>query len=262
MRTTRDLVQHLFLTDSKAHWILIQPSSEVYASRCHEVSSNLTRSTGREHWALMEFGITCGRWMNFARYQVFWLLYFRTTAFLLFGKKMNRPFLPWQVCLEVPSWESLVLRHSQQVHLLLQRFNLTKYKCFSIALACEGLSPPKMNPKFSPIEVFRAPQAAQLLAQAFKNGHFELHVPCLWTFGPPKYPFRISDGRGQALHTQTQVPQQQIGWRPISISCAKTRKSSLRKPFKAHKLSPKISWWDTNSPPSVVTFWESGNTQN
>ena len=30
----------------------IQPSSRVYASRCHEVSSNLTKSTGKEHSAL------------------------------------------------------------------------------------------------------------------------------------------------------------------------------------------------------------------
>lgn len=44
----------------------------------------------------------------------------------------------------------------------------------------------------------------------------------------------IDDGQNPALHAQTQVPQQQIGWRPISISCAKTRKSSLPKRFKDH----------------------------
>ena len=137
-------------------------------------------------------------------------------------------------------WKYLV-RHSQQVHLLSIRIDPSQAANGSIwqntnvsALLWHARDCPlcpKMNPKISPIEVFRAPQAAQLLAHCTTHGHFELHVPYLWT---SQYPFRISDGQNPALHAQTQVPQQQIGWRPISISCAKTRKSSLPKRFKDH----------------------------
>ena len=137
-------------------------------------------------------------------------------------------------------WKYLV-RHSQQVHLLSicidpsQAANGSIWQNTHVSAllwhARDCPLCPKMNPKISPIEVFRAPQAAQLLAHCTTHGHFELHVPYLWT---SQYPFRISDGQNPALHAQTQVPQQQIGWRPISISCAKTRKSSLPKRFKDH----------------------------
>ena len=230
-----------FLMDSTVHWILIQPSSEVYASRCHEVSSNLTRSTGREHWALMEFWNHMWPSDGFRNVSCFLAALFPNKCFFLLfrKKKMNRPFLPWQVCLEVPSWESLVLRHSQQVHLLSIRIDPSRADNRSLwqntnvsALLWHVRDCPlqKFLPKISPIEVFRAPQASTTPCSSLQNWTF--WATCSLPLGPwpPKYPY----GRGQALHTQTQVPQQQIGWRPISISCAKTRKSSLPKRFKDH----------------------------
>lgn len=125
-----------------------------------------------EHW--WNFGITCGRrmdWWISQRLMVFWLLFFSEQVLFCYfrKKKMNRPFLPWQVCLEVPSWESLVLRHSQQVHLLSIRIDPSRADNGSIwqntnvsALLWHVRDCPlqKFLPKISPIEVFRAPQAS------------------------------------------------------------------------------------------------------
>lgn len=187
-------------------------------------SNHLQRSTplvamkSLRTWALMEFGITCGRWMDFATYQVF-------LAALFSWEKMNRLFLPWQVCLEVPSWESLDPSWADN-GAIWQNTNVSA--CFGM----RGTVPyvQKWTPKFHQLKYFERHKLHNSFLK-LSHGHFELHFPCLWT---SQFPFRISDGRGQALHTQTQVPQQEIWWRPISISCAKTRKSSLPKRFKDH----------------------------